>query len=405
LRSCLNKTRTGQTTGLSIFKDREKLSPRYVPSSLLHRDGQMQEISNFLKGAVIDPSKTFLKPLQIIGPAGTGKTSTILRFGQTFVNEARKNGVSAQHVYVNLKLQGGSKVVLYRFLLQNATPEVYSSSLSAEEMLRVMLQQLQESKKYLLITLDEIDYFVKSTKDTSVVYDLTRLNEISPEKPCNVLGVIFIARSKEFREKLDRAELSTLGRIAIEFAPYRPSEIRDILEARSEEAFNPGVVSEEVLEYIADLTVSPPVSGDLRYALDLLLYAGTLAENQSSDGILPDHVRRVYGEIHPSITEEDILDLAKKEQLLALLAVVRSLKGNKAPYASMKEVRLNSQVMCEEMKQKPIEDLEEYVQDLCDRGLVEIRSLREIGISGAPSENLEKYLDTLLRRIQVGLNQ
>jgi Cdc6-like AAA superfamily ATPase len=119
---------------------------------------------------------------------------------------------------------------------------------------------------------------------------------------------------------------------------------------------------------------------------------------------MPDHVRKVYGEIHPSITEEDIMDLAKKEQLLALLAVVRSLKGNKAPYASMKEVRLNGQVLAEEMKLKQI-DLDDYVQDLSDRGLVEIRSLKEIGISGAPTENLEKYLDTLLKRIEVGLNE
>jgi hypothetical protein len=116
-------------------------------------------------------------------------------------------------------------------------------------------------------------------------------------------------------------------------------------------------------------------------------------------------VRKVYGEIHPSITEEDIMDLAKKEQLLALLAVVRSLKGNKTPYASMKEVRLNGQVLAEELKLKRFDDLDDYVQDLSDRGLVEIRSLKEIGISGAPTENLEKYLDTLLKRIEVGLNE
>jgi cell division control protein 6 len=256
---------------LPIFKDREKLSPRYVPSNLLHREIQIQEITNFFTGAAANPSRTFLKSLQVIGPAGTGKTSTVLKFGRGLESEARRNGVSIQHVYVNLKLQGGSKVVLYRYLLQNATPEVYSSSLSAEEMLRVILQQLQESKKYLIITLDEIDYFIKSTRDTSVVYDLTRLNEINPSKPSNVLGVIFIAKSKGFHDKLEKSELSTLGRTAIEFTPYRPAEIVDILETRSVEAFNPGVVSEGVLEYIADLTASPPVGGDIRYALDMLL--------------------------------------------------------------------------------------------------------------------------------------
>jgi cell division control protein 6 len=127
---------------LPIFKDKEKLSPRYVPANLLHREKQVEELDNLFKQTTVDPAKTFLKPVQIIGPAGTGKTSTVLRFGQKFVNDARKNGVSTQHIYVNLKLQGGGRVILYRYLLEQATPEVYSSSLSGEEILRIMLRQL-----------------------------------------------------------------------------------------------------------------------------------------------------------------------------------------------------------------------------------------------------------------------
>jgi cell division control protein 6 len=389
---------------LPVFKDREKLSPRYVPQNLLHRERQIEEMANIFRESMTDPSKSFLKPLQIIGPSGTGKTSTVIRFGERFVAEARRNGFSAQHVYVNLKLLGGSRVILYRYLLEKATPEVYSSSLSGEEMLRAMLRQLGESNKFLLLSLDEVDYFIKSTKETRIIYDLTRLNEIDPQAGNNVTGVNFVARSKEFHQRLDKVELSTLGRMTVEFPPYTSDEIVDILTQRATEAFKPGAVSEEVLRHVSDLTASPPVGGDLRYALDMLLFAGTIAENRQSDTVQMDDIRKVYAEGHPSITEEDIMNLPRREHLIALLAIMRSLKGRDAPYVGLREVRLDAKVICEEKGLSPMEDVEEYVQDLSDRGLVEVRSLKEIGIPGAPGEHLEKYLDSLLKRVEDGLD-
>lgn len=364
----------------------------------------MRQLNSFFKEAVARPERIFLKPAQLVGPAGTGKTSTLIRFGEKFTAEAQRNGVTVQHVYVNLKLQGGSRVVLYRYLLEKATPEVYSSSLSAEEMLRAMVRQLHDSKKYLIISLDEIDYFIRSTKETRVVYDLARLNEVDPGQYTNVIGVIFVARNKEWHDKLDDAELSTLGRFAIEFPPYRSSEILDILTQRSEEAFQPGVVSPRVLSYIADLTATPPITGDIRYALDLLLFAGMVAENQASEKLRLDHVRFVHGELHPSITEEDIMNLPKKEHVVSLLAVVRSLRSKEeSPYTTLKEIRLNMNQLSEEMSLKPLDDLETYVQDLSDRGLIEIRSLNEIGIKGASTRELEGYIENLLRRIEDGV--
>jgi hypothetical protein len=107
--------------------------------------------------------------------------------------------------------------------------------------------------------------------------------------------------------------------------------------------------------------------------------------------------------MHPSITEEDILDLPKKEHLVVLLAVVRSLRGNKKAYASMKDIRLNCEEICDELKLKPIGDPDDYIQDLSDRRIIEMESLREIGIKGAPTENLETYLDSLFKRVEAGI--
>ena len=164
--------------------------------------------------------------------AGIGKTSTVLRSSKILEELFAKNRLTLKSVYINMKLQGGNKFAIYRFLLERIAPELPAQGLSAEEMLRCLLQYLRQNRQYALIIIDEIDYLIKSSKDAGIIYDLTRLNEYELDKPCNVKGVIFIARSMEFYSKLDAAELSTLGKIPMEFSPYTMQQVSDILESR-----------------------------------------------------------------------------------------------------------------------------------------------------------------------------
>jgi Cdc6-like AAA superfamily ATPase len=39
-----------------IFKDRDKLSPRYVPATLPHRERQIQDLYSTFREALADPS-------------------------------------------------------------------------------------------------------------------------------------------------------------------------------------------------------------------------------------------------------------------------------------------------------------------------------------------------------------
>jgi cell division control protein 6 len=169
-------------------------------------------------------------------------------------------------------------------------------------------------RKYVIVTFDEVDHFIKRSNE-HVVYDLTRLNEVSPGEPCNVLGVLFIARDPSYRNLLDPAEISTLGLLSINFPQYSAVQIRDIIAERVELAFKPGAVSDEVLEFVSDVAAKPPANGDARFALDLLLYAGNLAENMGFNRVLPDHVRRVYGEIHPGNVKHEVSSLSLNERL------------------------------------------------------------------------------------------
>ena len=100
--------------------------------------------------------------------------------------------------------------------MEKIAPELPAQGLSAEEMLRYFYD-IFENKIFAFIVLDEIDYLIKITKDSGIIYDLTRLNEFDPENPCYIKGVIFIARTTEFYSRLDQAELSSLGRVHIKF--------------------------------------------------------------------------------------------------------------------------------------------------------------------------------------------
>jgi cell division control protein 6 len=238
---------------------------------------------------------------------------------------------------------------------------------------------------------------VKRFKKQGIVYDLTRLNELS-DKPSGIVGVTFLAREKGFHDLLDPAELSTLGRIYVEFRPYSSRQIFEILEKRAAEAFYPGTCPEETLSYIADLTSSRKINGDLRYALDVLLYSGVLADNQGATKVQPDHVRKVVSQISPSLTTEDVLGISSAGKLV-LLGVVRSLTNNR-PYASLNEIRENVDIICEEYALPPFTQLEETIQDLWDRQIIDFKSLLEIGISGAPIGDLNEFLNPLLSRLE-----
>ena len=373
-----------------IFKDRKKLSPRYLPKEISHREKQIDLLVRTFLDIKDDPDKFPLTVLQIIGPAGIGKTSTVIKFSDILENELRKNKINIKIVYINLKLQGGNKYAIYKYLLSCIAPELPAQGLSAEEMLRQMLDYLSINNVYSLIILDEIDYLIKISKEIGIIYDLTRLNEFDPSKKCNVKGVIFIARSTEFYEKLDEAELSSMGRTYIEFPNYTIDQVSDILIRRSKDAFQENVIGTDIIDWIAKIVVSPIVNGDIRYALDLLSYAGNLAESEGTERVLLDHVKKINKQIYNGITDEDIKELSKL-QIIILLGIIKGLKIKNRDYVDLKEIRIQSLEIAEKYKLRKL-DIEDILDDLATRKIIKIISLKKISLISSSIENLEKTL-------------
>ena len=373
-----------------IFKDRKKLSPRYIPKEIPHREKQIDLLIRTFLDIKEDPDKFPLTILQIIGPAGIGKTSTVIKFSNILENELRKSIINIKIVYINLKLQGGNKYAIYKYLLSCIAPELPAQGLSAEEMLRQMLDYLIINNVYSIIILDEIDYLIKIAKEIGIIYDLTRLNEFDPSKKCNVKGVIFIARSTEFYEKLDEAELSSMGRAYIEFPNYTIEQISDILIRRSRDAFQENVIGTDIIDWIAKIVVSPVVNGDIRYALDLLSYAGNLAESEGTERVLIDHVKKINKQIYNGITDDDIKELSNI-QIIVLLGIIKGLKIKNRDYVDLKEIRMQSLEISEKYKIRKL-DVEDILDDFATRKIIKIISLKKISLTSSSIDNLEKIL-------------
>jgi archaeal cell division control protein 6 len=379
-------------TESAIFLDRSKLSPRYIPSELPHREKEIEKIYHAFRESFSSPERFPLTIMQIVGPAGIGKTSTVLATMRLLEDQFSKNRLKMKVAYVNLKLQGGNKYAIYRFILEKIAPELPAQGLSAEEMLRFLLRYLIENKTFAFIVLDEIDYLIKITKDSGIIYDLTRLNEFDPESPCHVKGVIFIARSTDFYSKLDQAELSSLGRVPMKFPMYNLKQVGDILSKRCSEAFQPRVVGSDLIDKVSEITISTAVKGDIRYSLELLLYAGNLAESDSTGRVFLEHILKVHSQIHPSLTLDQIRELPKN-QLVTLLAVAAAMRMRDKNYVDIREIRSHAIAICEDLKVRKLE-IEDYLDDLRMKNIIEIKSLKEIGINSVSVEELQ----TVLRR-------
>ncbi|HJT85998.1 MAG TPA: AAA family ATPase [Nitrososphaeraceae archaeon] len=374
----------------NIFKDRTKLSPRYIPSELVHREKQIHLLVRIFTDIQKNPDNFPLTVLQVIGPTGIGKTSTIMKFSSILEKELKSNKINLKIAYINLKLHGGNKYAIYKYLLNCIAPELPPQGLSAEEMLRQMLDYLILNNIYSLIILDEIDYLIKISKETGIIYDLTRLNEFDPTKKCNVKGVIFISRSTEYYEKLDKAELSSLGRGFIGFPPYTIEQISDILIRRAKEAFENNVIGTDIIDLVAKIIISPVINGDIRYALDLLSYSGNLAETEGTTRLLSEHIRKINRQIYNGITDEDIKEL-KNNEIIVLLGMIRGLKIKNKDYTDLKEIRIQTLEILEKYKLRKI-DIENTLDELAEKKIIKILSLKKISLISSSLDTLENTL-------------
>jgi len=255
------------------------------------------------------------------------------------------------YAHVNCRTTSG-KFGLVQSIIRQVASSLPLRGYSPVELLHALWDYLNEHRKFLVLTLDEIDYYVRTTGE-DIVYELTRLTDDVTGVPQHI-NFMFIARDHSFMEVMSPETLSRFRpQERMEFQPYLENQLKDILKERVDAAFRRGTISEEIVDFIASNTAKYG-NGDARYAILLLLSAGLIADRESAILVLPEHVREAQEKTDPKIRDEDIIILSTDEKYI-LLALARHLKREKGTInAPLEKVEETYHLICEEKDVKPV---------------------------------------------------
>ncbi|MGC9514204.1 ORC1-type DNA replication protein [Methanocrinis sp.] len=263
----------------TIFKDREVLEFDHLPEHFAHRDSQMESLKFCVR-----PAFTGARPVNALclGPPGTGKTTAVVKL----FSEIEAHSSKVVPVHVNCQMDHTRHAIflrIYSKLLGHSPP---TSGVSFKRVLERIARAMAKDDRILVVALDDVNYLFPEKEVDRVLYTLLRAHETFPGFRA---GVIAILSEPALSYIFDPRVGSVFQPEEISFPLYSTEEIRDILERRVQRGFYPGVVSEEIIDLVSEITER---AGDLRVGIDLLKRAGMVAERRASKTISHEDVER-----------------------------------------------------------------------------------------------------------------
>ena len=379
----------------SVFKNKDALTPHYKPNEILHRDQQIDDLASILAPALKgnDPSNVFL-----YGSVGTGKSLIVKHVTQELKTVARNEEVDLNINYINCKMKkvADTEYRLLAKLAEQLGKDVPSTGLATEEVYSIFFDALQDMTGVVIIALDEIDALVKKVGD-EFLYNLTRINDDLENTKVSILG---ISNDLNFTEYMDSRVKSSLSEEEIIFPPYNAIELREILRARTDEAFIEEALKDGVISKCSALAAHE--HGDARRALDLLRVAGELAERSEKELVAKEHVDMAQDKIERDRVVETVKSQPKQSKIV-LYTILDMIEGTEEiatgdVYSRYKE--LCSELDVSELTQRRVSGL---ISELDMLGVINAKVIskgrygRTRQISVDLSENIREQIEQLVR--------
>jgi cell division control protein 6 len=383
----------------SVFTDEAILEIHYIPDQLLHRDTELQRLRS-LFDHIIAAHRDISQKAVILGNVGSGKTVLVNAYGRELREKAARRRTKFHYIHINCRQRRGSLFMVLSQVVTRIKPEFPERGYSANELLDILRQILDEEDTQILLVLDEVDALIEN-EGSDALYYLTRFHETTPEEPRR-LNLICISKDAEVFRKLDRSTLSSLQQNIIRMPDYNKYQLADILLYRMERAFRKDAVPLEVIDFISE--VAEKEKGDARYAISLLHGAGKEADNESSRQVKPEHVRKIAVGIFDVTVPDEIKYLSHHEKLV-LLSIARFFMSSTAPEATTGEIEESYHLVCEEYGEKTRGHTQfwKYLKKLDDLDFVSMEMhassqgrTQLIRLDKIPSETLQEKVMELL---------
>ncbi len=338
----------------------------------------------------------------ITGRVGTGKTVLTQHFGRNIVREAQRRNINLNYVHVNCRQKKGSFFLILQQIVAQFHPTFPKRGYSAEELLQVLIQVLDEQNAFVIVALDEMEPLIEN-EGSNPLYKLSRVEE-SPSRGLKRLSLICILKELSWLNKLDESTRSTLQSNIIRLEAYTKSQLEDILRDRAALAFRQESLSSETITLAAEL--GEEEGGNARYAIELLWRAGKYADTEDAKEVFPEHVRKAVGNVYAGIRRDEITGLDFHVKLL-LLGIARRFQQTGGAHLSMGEVEEAYTIACEELDEKPRghTQLWKYTKDLSSLGIIKAElsagghrgKTTLIGLPRIAASDLEKELNRALQ--------
>ncbi|MHA1952684.1 MAG: ORC1-type DNA replication protein [Candidatus Heimdallarchaeaceae archaeon] len=281
-----------------VFKQREVLSPHYVPDILPHRDDKFEEMAKILAPALRGgaPSNIF-----IYGTTGTGKTAVTKHVLNKLEERAKSRKLAFKYSYMNCQHVDTKYRVLTQ-LCEDIGIDVPFTGLHFDVIYQKFKEALDELDTLHVTVLDEVDMLYHKSSES--LYVLTRMNSDLKKSKISIIG---ITNDVNFKETLDPRIRSSLSEEEMVFSPYTAEQLNDILTQRADVAFHKNVLEFGVINLCA--AVGAQQHGDARRSLDLLRVSSELAERNGDEKVTEIHVRKAQQVIERNTVVEVLTSL------------------------------------------------------------------------------------------------
>jgi cell division control protein 6 len=264
-----------------IFANKELLEINHLPDErrIVGRDEEIKELANAVNPAIFGQSPS---NVLIYGKTGTGKSLCAKHVSKQLIATSAQEGVTTGYAYVDCAqdttetqaVQTIAKTLNDRPQTEIKIPDKGIATATYYKRLWNVLDQLYD---VVLVILDEID----KLNDDDILMQLSRAGEAGKIDRCKI-GVIGVSNKIKYKDRMDERVKSSLCEREFVFPPYNSEQLTSIMDARKD-AFREGVLEPGVIPRAAALAARE--HGDARKAIDILRYAGEIAQSKGADRV------------------------------------------------------------------------------------------------------------------------